>query len=187
MLVGYRRCSTTEQKAGYAAQAEHLLATGCTKTFGEMTSSVKDREQLRLALDFVRDGDILVVCKLDRLARSVVDLLRIVEVLEAKGVGLRVLDFGGSQIDTKSPTGKMLITLMGAFAELERSTMLERQRVGIAKARQEGRYQGRAPTARRKLPEMRTLAAEGLKPSEIANRLRVSRASVYRLLAEDRT
>lgn len=186
MLVGYRRSSTADQKAGYEAQAEQLLATGCTKIIGEMTSSVKEREQLRHALDFVREGDILVVCKLDRLARSVVDLLRIVEELEAKGVGLRVLDFGGTQIETKSPTGKMLLTMFGAVAELERATMLERQKVGIARARREGRYHGRAPTARRRLPEMRQLAGEGLSPSEIAIRLQVSRASVYRLLAEDR-
>ena len=186
MLIGYYRSSTHDQKAGFDAQAEQLRATGCTRLFSEMVSSVRDREQLRQALDFVREGDVLVVCKLDRLARSVADLLGIIETLERKRVGLRVLDFGGTEIDTKSPTGKMVVTMFGAVAEFERSLMLERQKVGIARARQEGRYKGRAPTARRKLPEMRRLAEEGLSPSKIADRLRVSRASVYRLLAEDR-
>lgn len=186
MLVGYRRSSTGDQVAGYEAQQQLLLATGCKKIFGEMASSAKAREQLDLAIDFVREGDVLVVCKMDRLARSTVDLLRIIEVLESKGVGLRVLDFGGSEIDTKSPTGRMMVVLFGAVAEFERAIMLERQRAGIARAKTEGRYKGRAPTARRRLPEMRQLSEQGLKPSEIADRLRVSRASVYRLLAEDR-
>lgn len=184
MQIGYMRSSTTEQVAGFEAQRSKLLATGCKRLFEEMVSSVAQRDQLEAALDFVRDGDVLVVCRLDRLARSTSDLLSIIDRLERKNVGLTVLDFGGSSIDTRSPTGRMLVTMFGAVAEFERSLMLERQKAGIAKAQVEGRYRGRAPTARAKLHQMRELRATGLGGSEIAQRLKVSRASVYRLLAE---
>jgi DNA invertase Pin-like site-specific DNA recombinase len=100
-LIGYCRTSTSDQVAGYEAQYAQLLATGCTKVFGEMVSSVAQRDQLEAALDYVRDGDTLVVCKIDRLARPTSDLLAIIGRLEAKGVGLRIMDFGGSAIDTK--------------------------------------------------------------------------------------
>lgn len=187
MQIGYMRSSTTDQCAGFEAQGQVLHAAGCEKTFGEMISSVAERPQLAAALDFVREGDALVVTELSRLARSTADLLAIVAKLEAKGVGLRILNFGGSEIDTKSATGKMMLVMLSAVAEFERSLMLERMKAGIAKAKADGKYRGRAPTARRRLPEMRALAEQGLRPPEIADRLKLSRASVYRLLAEDRS
>jgi DNA invertase Pin-like site-specific DNA recombinase len=140
------------------------------------------REQLSAALDFVREGDTLVVTKIDRLARSTADLLGIVAKLEAKQVALRVLDFGGSEVDTRSPTGRMLLTMFGAVAEFERAIMLERQRAGIAKAKAEGRYRGRAPTARAKALKVRELRATGMGASAIATALSISRASVYRII-----
>lgn len=182
--VGYQRTSTVEQQAGFEEQERLLLATGCTKIFAEMVSSLSERAQLSLVIDWVREGDTLVVTQLDRLARSTSDLLRIIEQLEAKGVGLRVLNFGGTEIDTKSPTGKMVITMFGAIAEFEISLMRTRQKVGIAKAKLEGRYKGRKPTARANAPEMQRLAEAGLGASAIALRLGVSRASVYRILSE---
>jgi len=186
MLVSYVRTSTADQIAGFEAQIEQLNATGCNeKIFKEQVSSIGAREQLDAALEFVRDGDTLVVTRLDRLARSTTDLLRIIDLLENKGVGLRILDFGGSEVDTRSPTGRLMLTMFGALAQFERELMLLRQREGIEKAKREGRYKGRSPTARRRLPEMRKLAGEGFAPSEIAGRLEVSRASVYRLLKED--
>lgn len=184
MFIGYMRSSTVDQCAGFEAQGQQLLAAGCEKTFGEMISSVAERPQLEAALDFVREGDALVVTELSRLARSTADLLAIIAKLEAKGVGLRILNFGGSEVDTKSATGKMLLTVFGAVAEFERSLMLERMKVGIAKAKAEGKYRGRQPTARRRLPEMRNLVEQGFRPPEIADRLGLSRSSVYRLLAE---
>ena len=186
MLIGYRRSSTVEQQAGFEEQEKLLLATGCTRIMGEMVSSLAQRDELHNALEWVREGDTLVVTRLDRLARSTIDLLSIIASLEAKGVGLRVLDFGGSEIDTKSPTGKMLITMFGAVAEFETALMKERQKAGIAKAKAEGRYKGRAPTARAKGQEMRDLENAGLGASAIAMRLGVSRASVYRILSERR-
>ena len=90
---------------------------------------------------------------------------------------------GGHAVDTGTPTGRLMLTMLGAVAEFERALMLERQREGIAKAKAEGRYKGRAPTARRKAEEVRRLRAEGLKATEIAARLGIGRASVYRVLA----
>lgn len=184
MLIGYRRSSTSDQIAGYEAQDVQLRAAGCTKIFGEMTSSVSQRDQLEAALDFVREGDCLVVSDISRLARSTADLLGIVGRLEAKGVALRILDFGGSEINSRSATGKLLLTLIAAIAEAERTTMLERMRAGVARARQEGRYQGRQPTARRKAPQVKELHSAGVRPTEIAARLGIGRSSVYRILSE---
>lgn len=184
LLCGYARVSTTDQIAGLEAQERQLSATGCTRLFAEQVSSVAERPQLDAALDFVREGDTLTVTRLDRLARSTTDLLGIVGVLEAKGVSLRVIDFGGTEMDTSSPAGRLTLTMFGALAQFERELMLVRQREGIERAKRLGRYRGRVPTARAKLPEMRRLAEHGLRPTEIACRLGVSRASVYRLLAE---
>jgi len=183
MKIGYCRTSTTEQVAGFEAQGQMLLATGCTRIFREQVSSVAVRAELDAALDFVREGDTLVVSRLDRLARSTTDLLGIVATLERKGVALRILDFGGSEVDTKSPTGRMLLTMFAAVAEFERGVMLERQRAGIAKAKAEGRYRGRAPTARAKAHHVRSLSQAGIGASGIAAELSISRASVYRILA----
>jgi DNA invertase Pin-like site-specific DNA recombinase len=147
-------------------------------------SSVAARSQLTAAIEFVREGDTLVVTKIGRLARSTTDLLNIVATLERKGVALRVADFGGGVLDTASPTGRMLLTMMAAIAEFELSLMKERQKVGVAKAKAEGRYRGRAPTARRLAPQVRELRASGSRPSAIAAALSISRASVYRILGE---
>ncbi|MDT0576503.1 recombinase family protein [Croceicoccus sp. F390] len=186
MLIGYARVSTTDQVAGMDVQRTDLLETGCNKMFTEQVSSVAQRDQLSAALDFCRDGDTLVVTRLDRLARSTADLLAIVAALEAKQVGLRILDFGGTLVDTKSPTGRMLLTMFAAVAEFERAIMLERQRAGIAKAKAEGRYRGRAPTARRQSGRVAELHAKGKGASAIAVEVGISRASVYRILSEAR-
>ena len=184
MLVGYCRSSTSEQIAGLEAQERQLRATSCSKIFREMVSSVAAREQLDAALDFVREGDVFVVTRLDRLARSTTDLLSIVGKLEAKGVGLRILDFGGSEMDTKSPSGKLMLTMFAAVAEFERGVMLSRQKDGIAKAKAQGKYRGRAPTARAKAHQVRAMKDAGAGASEIAAALGIGRASVYRVLAE---
>lgn len=187
MLVGYARTSTTEQVAGLEAQKRDLAATGCTeKMFTEQVSSVAQRAQLAAALDFVREGDTLVVTRLDRLARSTADLLAIIDTLERKGVALRILDFGGQAVDTKSPSGKLIVTMFGAVAQFERELLLQRQREGIAKAKADGKYRGRAPTALRQTAKVLEMKATGTKHSAIASSLNISRASVYRILAEAR-
>lgn len=184
MLIGYARTSTSEQVAGLQAQLRDLDAVaGCTKIFSEQVSSVGQRAQLDAALEFVREGDTLCVTKLDRLARSTAHLLSLVDFLEGKGVALRILDFGGGEVDTKSPSGKMLLTVFAAMAQFEREIMLQRQREGILAAKQAGRYKGRKPTARMKEAEVRELKGSGLGPSAIARKLGIARASVYRILA----
>jgi len=125
-----------------------------------------------------------VVTKLDRLARSVADLLAIDARLRSKGVALVVLSLGGQPLDTRTPTGRLMLTLLGAVAEFERSLMLERQREGIAKAASEGKYKGRAPTARAKAEQVKVLKAQGIGASAIASQLGIGRASVYRILEE---
>jgi DNA invertase Pin-like site-specific DNA recombinase len=184
MLVGYARTSTVEQHAGLDAQVRDLRAAGCEKVLSEQVSSVAKRTKLEQALDFVRDGDVFMVTKPDRLARSTSDLLSIVERLEAKGVGLVILSMGGQQIDTRSSTGKLMLTMLAAVAAFERDLMLERQREGIAKAKADGKYRGRAPTARRQAPEVLRLKAAGAKPTEIAGQLGIGRASVYRIIGD---
>jgi DNA invertase Pin-like site-specific DNA recombinase len=182
MLVGYGRTSSLDQIAGLEAQERDLRAAGAEKVFAERVSSVAKRPQLEAALDFVRQGDVLICCKPCRLARSTADLLSIVARLEAKGVALRILSMGGAALDTSTPTGKLMLTVLGGIAEFERGLMLERQREGIAKAQKEGKYRGRAPTAMAKADDVRRLRAAGVKPAEIAVRLDISRASVYRAL-----
>lgn len=180
-IIGYARTSTTEQVAGFEAQLEALRREDCTKIFQEQVSSVGDRPRLRACLDYLRDGDTLIVTKLDRLARNTQHLLEMVEALTAKGVTLRILNLN---IDTSTATGKLMLTMLGGIAEFEREMMLERQREGIAKAKAEGRYKGRAPSAMRKADQIRELAAAGQTRAAIAQRLGVSERSVYRALAE---
>lgn len=186
MIVGYARTSTVEQAAGFEAQRRDLAAAGCEKVFAEQVSSVAERAQLEAALEWVRDGDVLVITKLDRLARSTINLLDIVARLDRKRVALRVLSMGGGEVDSRTPTGRLMLTLLGGIAEFERGMMLERQREGIAKAKQDGKYKGRAPTARRKAGEVARLRGEGVGPAEIARRLGIGVASVYRILADER-
>ena len=183
MLIGYARTSTFEQKAGIEAQLRDLENISVEKVFSEQVSSVSDRPELDAALDYVREGDTLVVTKLDRLARSTMHLLSIVEKLEQKKVGLRILDFGGSEVDTSSPTGRLTLTMFAAMAQFEREMMLERQREGIAKAKREGKYKGRKPTALAKKEDVLALKAEGMGATKISKELSISRASVYRILA----
>ena len=183
MLIGYARTSTVEQRAGYESQLEALAAAVCEKVFQEQVSSVAKREQLDVALEFIREGDTLVVTKLDRLARSVADLLKINASLIAKGAHLKVLEL---DLDTSTAVGKLLFTMVGAIAEFERGLMLERQREGIAKAKAEGKYRGRKPTARAKAAEIAALRSQGVSPNKIARDLGIGRSSVFRILANQR-
>jgi DNA invertase Pin-like site-specific DNA recombinase len=137
------------------------------------------REQLALALDYVREGDVLVVTRLDRLSRSLTDLRLTVDRLTAKRVGFRALQQSG--IDTTRPEGKLMLAMLGAFAEFETDIRKERQLEGIAKAKEAGVYKGRKASV--PATEVRRLAAEGVGPTEIGKRLGIGRASVYRVLA----
>jgi DNA invertase Pin-like site-specific DNA recombinase len=183
MLIGYARTSTTEQNAGLAAQERDLIAAGAERVFKEQVSSVAARAVLTECLGFLRQGDVLVVTKPDRLARSTAELLTIEADLSKRGIGLVVLSMGGERLDTRNPTSKLMLTILAGVATWEREIMLERQREGIAKAKAEGAYKGRKPTARAKTPEIKRLHAEGMAPGKIGEALGISRISVWRVLS----
>lgn len=178
MKVGYARTSTIDQVAGIEAQVRDLQAAGCEEIFQEHASAVKQRDGLDKALGYVRQGDTLVVTKLDRLARSVPDLYTIVDMLKEKGVHLCILGLG---IDTSTAAGKVMLTMMGAFAEFEREIMLERQREGIEKAKEEGKYRGRKPMPTEIVHAVETFLETGVSKVWIAKRLNIGEATVYRI------
>jgi len=184
MLIGIARTSTLEQKAGLEAQLRELKAYGCEKIYQEQVSSVAEREQLNAALSSLRSGDKLVVTKLDRLARSVKHLGEIVEAINKADASLVILDMGGTAIDTSNPTGKLILNVMSSVAQFEREMMLERQREGIAKAKAEGKYKGRKPTARAKTEMVLLAKKQGLSPTQIMRDLGISKTSYYRILEE---
>ena len=184
MLIGIARTSTLEQKAGLEAQLRELEAYGCEKIYQEQVSSVAEREQLNAALSSLRSGDKLVVTKLDRLARSVKHLGEIVEAINKADASLVILDMGGTAIDTSNPTGKLILNVMSSVAQFEREMMLERQREGIAKAKAEGKYKGRKPTARAKTEMVLLAKKQGLSPTQIMRDLGISKTSYYRILEE---
>lgn len=178
MLVGYARVSTVGQSL--EVQQDQLKAAGCEKIFAEKRSgrNVTERPQLQEALEFVREGDTFVVTRLDRLARSLVDLRQIVDQLTAKGVGFRCLQQGA--LDTTRSDGKLLLNILASFAEFELDIRKERQRDGIEKAKESGVYKGRP--AKLDNDRILELHREGKRPVDIARALNISRASVYRAL-----
>jgi DNA invertase Pin-like site-specific DNA recombinase len=179
VLVGYGRVSSSSQSLDI--QQEALTHAGCEKIFAEKMSgrSTTDREQLALALDFVREGDTLVVTRLDRLARSVGDLHRIIEKLTVKGVAFRCINQSG--VDTDTSTGRLMLAVLGAVSCFENDIRRERQMEGVAKAKLRGAYRGRPPSIQ---PDaIRELRQQGLGATEIAKKLNIARASVYRALA----
>ncbi len=179
MLIGYCRTSSTDQIAGLEAQERDLLAQGCERLWKEQTSALGPRNALEEAISFARSGDTLVVTKICRLARSVADLVAIIDRLEKKGVSLRILSVG---IDTATPTGRLMLNLLASISQFEREVMLERQREGVAKAKAEGKYKGRKPTARAKRDQILELDRQGVSREGIATQLGIGVASVYRVL-----
>jgi len=176
-ILGYARTSTTDQLAGLDDQIATLRAHGCDRIWSEQVSSMAARDQLNAALDYAREGDVFVVTKPDRLARSVRTMLDTVEMLRAKGVEVRILSMG---VDTSTPTGKLMLTVLSGVAEWEREIMLERQRAGIAKAKAEGKYKGRV----RKVDRVQALLlrSEGLTMRQIGDRLGVDPSNVSRAI-----
>ncbi|MGX9455786.1 recombinase family protein [Photobacterium damselae subsp. damselae] len=153
----------------------------CDKVFQEKESGAKaERPQLVTMLDYVRDGDTITVTKLCRLARNMKHLLEIVEYLDQKGVSLVVLNLG---IDTKSPTGRLMITMIGAVASFERQLLIERQAEGIAIAKAKGKYKGRKPIPEAKQEQARALLSQGISKLQVAKELEISLSSVYRFVS----
>jgi len=183
MLIGYARTSTVDQDYGLEAQKDELQAYGINELYHEKVSAVdSNRSELKSAIKSLREGDKLVVTKLDRLARSVRHLGELLETLESKGAGLVVLSMGGQQVDTTTATGKLILTMLGSVAEFERNLMKERQRAGIEKAKAAGRYKGRVPTAKRQSDKVIALKEAGVPRQQIMEQLGISQASYYRIL-----
>lgn len=175
--IGYARVSTTEQDT--TLQVEALTKAGCTIIRTEKASgtSTKGRPELLAILEFIRDGDTLVVTRIDRLARSIGDLQQIVVQLAARGARLQATE---QPIDTSTAAGKAFLDMLGVFAEFETNLRRERQMEGIAKAKAAGTYKGRRASI--DADAVRQLRRDGIGPAEIARRLKIGRASVYRLL-----
>lgn len=177
-LVGYCRVSSAGQSL--EIQEQQLLDAGCEEIFAEKRSgtSTKGRDKLDEALRFVRKGDVLLVTRLDRLARSMSDLSQIIDQLSRKQVGFRCLQQGA--VDTTKPEGRLMLQLLGSFSEFETAIRKERQMEGIEKAKAEGRYRGRPKSIAH--DQVLDLLASGVGPAEAARRLGIGRASVYRVV-----
>jgi len=176
---GYARVSTTDQDL--SIQVEALESAGCGLIRSETASgtTTHGRPELETLLTFLRKGDTLVVTRIDRLARSVLDLQKIVADLKSRGINLRATE---QPIDTSTAAGKAFLDMLGVFAEFETNLRRERQAEGIAKAKSAGIYKGRPPSIER--ADIERLQAEGKGPTEIARKLGIGRASVYRLMAK---
>lgn len=179
-VYGYARVSTTGQNL----DAQLAALSDCDRIFQEKRSGAdKNRPALEDLLLTIRSGDIVKVTKLCRLARNTRHLLEIVESLDEQNVGLQVLNLG---IDTTSSTGRLMLTMIGAVAAFERSLLLERQAEGIAIAKAKGRYTGRKATATEKKTEVLMLINQGYNKQTIAERLGISRSSVYRIIRKQK-
>jgi DNA invertase Pin-like site-specific DNA recombinase len=185
MLIGYARVSTRDQN--YELQLDALAGAGCTKIFEEKLSGAqRDRPELKAALDYVRPGDGLVVWKLDRLARSLKQLIETVEMLSEHEIGFCSLT---ENIDTTSSGGRLIFHIFGALAEFERSIIQERTTAGLTAAKARGRVGGRPPALRDSdLRVAHTLLKAGqLTVAEIAERLHVAPSTLYKHLPRPRS
>ena len=181
MLIGYARVSTSDQDS--AAQVAALTAAGCERIFREKASGGRwNRPELHRLVDQLRKGDVLVVWKLDRLSRSLRDVLIIMERVSEAKAGFRSLT---EAIDTTTPAGRMMMQMVGAFAEFERAMLRDRTKAGLESARREGRIGGRRPKlSERQRAEIRKIVASGEKNAADAARLfNVHPATISRLLA----
>jgi len=183
MLIGYARTSTTDQQAGFDAQLVELETYGCERTFKEQISAVASRGELDRAIDMLRNGDKLVVTKLDRLARNVMHMGELLQQIEAKGAGLVILSLGSETVDTMTATGKLILNMMVSVAQFEREMMKERQVEGIKRAKAEGKYKGRVPTAMRQADKVKALVEAGVQRVQVQEQLGISKASYYRCLS----
>lgn len=185
MLVGYARVSTQDQDP--ALQLDALKAAGCEKVFTEKASGAqRERPQLQAALDYMREGDTLVIWKLDRLARSLKQLIETVEGLAARGIGLRSLT---EAIDTTTSGGKLIFHIFGALAEFERGVIRERTRAGLEAARARGRTGGRPPAlSSDDLAAAKALLRDpDITVEQVARRLGVVPSTLYRHLPGGRS
>lgn len=185
---GYARTSTVEQVAGLADQVAKLKAAGCTDQtiYQEQISSVKmaDRAEFAKVLAKLEKGDVLVFTSLSRVARSMVHMVEIEAAVAKAGATIQILDMN---VDTSTPAGRLTFNMFASIAQFERENMLERQKVGIAAAKEEGKYTGRAPTAQAKAAKVIAMHAKGLSKQDIAKACEIGVASVYRILKANKS
>src|SRR5580704_6025778 len=174
--IGYARVSTDQD---LTLQVDKLKAAGCDVIRQDKASgtSTEKRKELQTVLDFIREGDMLLITRGDRLARSIADLQDIVRTLKAKGAALKAIE---QPIDTGTTAGKCFLDMLGVFAEFETNLRRERQLEGIAKAKAAGVYKGRAPSI--DPDQVRKMKADGMSITGIAGALGIARISVYRAL-----
>ena len=188
MLIGYARTSTVNQAAGFEAQIVELEAYGCERTYQEQVSTVASRHELETVIDMLRKSDKLVVTKLDRLARNVMHMDELLQRIVAKGAGLVILSLGSETVDTSTATGKLILNMMVSVAQcereiqFEREIMKERQVEDIKRAKAEGKYKGRVPTAMRQADKVKALVEAGVARVLVMEQLGISKASYYRCL-----
>ncbi|WP_406085066.1 recombinase family protein [Streptomyces virginiae] len=183
-LIGYARVSTDEQEA--QLQHDALTDAGCSRMFTDTASGKNtNRPELTAALEYLRPGDTLCVWKLDRFARSLIDLVTLVDSLSARGIGFKVMTGAMASIDPNTPDGRLMLQVVGAMAEFERSLIKDRTRAGLDAARAQGRVGGRpAVMDSDKLAAAKARKAKGESVTAIAKALGVSRATLYRALSE---
>lgn len=180
MKIGYARVSTHYQQDSLEAQQQALENYGCEKIYtDQLSGATLDRPGLRATLDYAREGDSIVVTRLDRLGRSTVDVLRTVQDLDSRGITIEALD---TQLDTRTASGRLVLSVLASMTEFERSLIVERTREGLAHARAQGRVGGRRP----KLDETQQQAAlaalaSGMSEAQVAQTFGVSRSTITRL------
>jgi DNA invertase Pin-like site-specific DNA recombinase len=194
MNYGYARTSTFDQQYGLEDQIVQLTKVGCNRVFSEQVSAtdMEARTEWAKLMDGLKAGDIVTITKIDRAARNIADMVAITQALDKIGASIRILDMN---IDTDTPTGKLMLNIFASVAQFERDQMLVRQRIGIeaAKAKdktlplEERSYRGAKPTAREKAASVHALLAAGHSKQQIAKDLKIGIASVYRILKEQKT
>ena len=182
-IVGYARVSSPEQNLD--RQTSRLTDAGAQKLFTDTVSgSTRDRPGLDAVVEYLRAGDTLLVASMDRLARSLVDLHTLVDELTTKGITVTFIQEGQSYSANPSPTGRLLLGMLGAVAEFERSIIRERQAEGIARAKARGVYKGRKPVPGEKIEQARKLVSQGVPKARVARELGISRSSLYNHLEQ---
>ena len=184
MLIGYARVSTKRQGDSLDTQRETLEGYGCEKVFTDTISGAKSqRPGLDAAVEYMRDGDALVVTRLDRLGRTALDTLRTIHDLDARGVPVVMLD---PALDTRTKEGKLMVTIMSGLAEWERDLLIERTKEGMAHARSQGRLPGPKPKLNdEQIQAVRAAVADGQNIASVARSFGVSRPTIYKALEDE--
>lgn len=182
MRIGYSRISTSEQAESLENQEQNLLAHGCKRSFTDVASGAKSkRPGLTAAIDYAREGDTIVVTRLDRLGRTTLDTLRTVQALDERGIRVEALDVN---LDTTTPAGRLVLNVIASLAQWERDLLIERTKEGLAHARAQGRTGGRPSIPEDKRKAVLAALSSGMSQKQVAEAFGISRSSIYRIKTE---